>query len=225
MHKRYGSRPWKKVIEPAIKVAEEGFEAIEEYVKGVKENEKYFRLFPYSAQLMLPDGKIPVVGQKIVFKDLAGTLRKIAEHGPNVYYKGEIRDTIVDFIQKNSGILTKNDFTVAAKEKYLKNMNALNYRGFIILASHYDGSHLHQMLNILSNFDLKKLSYMTPQSIHLLLEAMKIAYIDRYVYTADPDYMAVPMSGMISWVYARDRAREINTSKAKIYKVGDPWAY
>lgn len=228
LQKKYGTKPWEEVLSPAIKVAEEGFEVTERYVDFYTSFDDVERLkpYPYSVELFLPGGKIPAVGQKIVFKDLAQTMRKIAKGGPDVFYKGEIADTIVNYLQKNGGIITKNDFLIPRAE-YLKPSVSIDYRGYRILglAENHGGSATAQILNILSNFNLKELGYMTPKSIHVMLEAMKIAFTDRFYYSADRLQVPVPLDGLMSWGYGLAQARRIDMNKAQIFERGDPWAY
>jgi len=224
LHKKYGTRPWKELIEPAIKVAEEGFEVTPTYIHDLKGSEKVLRMFPESAALYLPGGKIPEPGQKIFNKDLAKTMRKIADQGPDVFYQGEIGDAIVRYLEKSGGIITKEDFSVPRLEE--KKLASFVYRGYrVLVAPNLGGSALAEIMNILSNYDLKRMGYQTPESLHVIIEAMKLAFTDRYVYAADTDTIATPLDGMMSWVYGRDQSRRIEAKKAQVFQPGNPWPY
>lgn len=223
-HKKYGTQSWESLIEPAIRLAEEGFVATEPYVEALKTAEKNLRMFPGSAALYLPGGKIPEIGQRIFNKDLAKTLRKIADQGPDVFYKGEIADSIVSYLQKNGGIITKKDF-LAPKlgEGKLFSFTYGGYRFFV--KPNEGGSTLAEILNILSNFDLRRMVYQTPESLHIIIEAMKLAFTDRYAYAGDPGTAITPLDGMVSWIYGWDQAKRIDLQKAQIFNPGDPWPY
>jgi len=224
LHKKYGTRSWKELIDPAIKVAEEGFEASLTYLHDLKEAEEVLKMFPASVALYLPGGKIPEKGQKIFNKDLAKTMHKIAEQGPDVFYNGEIADAVVNYLQKNGGIINQEDFSVPRLEE--RKLSSFTYRGYrVLVAPNLGGSALAEIMNILSNFDLKRMGYQTPESLHVIIEAMKLAFADRYVYAADTDTVATPLDGMMSWIYGRDQARRIDLKKAQIFKPGDPWLY
>jgi gamma-glutamyltranspeptidase/glutathione hydrolase len=175
-------------------------------------------------EIFLPEGKIPDLGQKILNKDLAKTMKIIAEKGPDVFYQGEIADSILHELQQHGGIITKEDFSVPKLEE--KKLSCFTYRGHrILVAPNLGGSALAEILNIASNFDLSRMGYQSPESLHVLIEAMKLAFTDRYVYAADMDSVATAIDGMFSWVYGRDQARRIDLQKSQIFKPGDPWLY
>jgi gamma-glutamyltranspeptidase/glutathione hydrolase len=221
----YGTLPWKEVLAPAVKVAEEGFIADAQYVNAVKNSADRLRRFPGSSEMYLPNGQVPNVGDRIVFRDMAKTLRLIAEGGYDAYYKGEIADRIVDYIQKNGGILTKEDF--ASYEVEVNPLTATQYRGDTILSypQGSNGSALGEVLNILSNFDLRAMGFDTAESTHVFIEAMKLAFIDRYQYVGDRDFEPVPFDGLMAWGYGRERARLIRMDQAQVFQPGDPWKY
>jgi len=223
--KNYGTLSWKDVMAPAIKVAEEGFIADELYAGSVKNTAKLLKKFPGSAEMYIPGGKLPEVGDRIVFKDLANTLKKIAEGGRDAFYKGEIADKIVEYVQKNGGILTKEDFT--SYEVEVTALTPMHYRGYTILTypQGSNGSAIAEVLNILSNFDLRKMGFNSVESVHVFIEALKLSFIDRYEYVGDRDFIPVPYDGMMSWGYGRERAKLINMKKAQLFEPGDPWKY
>jgi len=212
------------LVEPAIKVAEEGFEASAKYIQDLKDAEATLKMFPASAQLYLPGGRIPEKGDKIVNKDLANTMKIIAEKGPEVFYQGEIAEAISAYLQKSGGIITKEDFSVPRLEE--RKLGSFTYRGHRILINpSLGGSALAEIMNILSNYDLKRMGYQTADSLHVILEAMKIAFTDRYVHAADPETVPTPLDGMMAWSYGRDQAQRIDMKKAQTFTPGDPWPY
>ncbi len=223
--KNYATMPWKELMGPAIKVAEEGFIADELYVNSVKENAKRLKRFPGSAEMYLPNGQFPKTGDRIIFEDLAKTLRKIAEGGRDVFYKGEIADQIVDYVQKNGGILSKEDFT--SYEVEVTPLLPTHYKGNTILLypQSSNGAIIAEVLNILAQFDRRKMGFNSVDAIHVFIEALKLGFIDRYEYSGDRDFTPVPYDGMMSWAYGRERARFIDMKKAQLFQPGDPWKY
>jgi gamma-glutamyltranspeptidase/glutathione hydrolase len=216
--KNYGTLSWKEVMAPAIKVAEEGFIADELYVNAVKASADLLKGFPGSAEMYMPGGKLPQIGERIVFQDLARTLKKLAEEGEDAFYKGEIADKIVQYVQKNGGILTKEDFTSYRVE--VSPLKASQYRGHTILTypQASNGSTIAEVLNILSTFDLRKMGFDTVESVHVFIEALKLAFIDRYEYVGDRDFVPVPYDGLMEWGYGRERAKQINMKNAQLFK-------
>lgn len=223
--KNYGTLSWKEVIAPAIKVAEEGFIADELYVHAVEGQAKWLQKFPGSAEMYTPGGKMPKVGDRIVYKDLANSLKKIAEDGADAFYKGEIADKIVEYVQKNGGVLSKEDFLTYEVE--VAPLTPSFYRGNTILTypQGSNGSILAEVLNILSQFDLRKMGFDSVESVHVFIEALKLAFTDRYEYVGDRDFTPVPYDGLMSWAYGRERAKLIDMKKAQLFKPGDPWKY
>lgn len=221
----HGTLAWSEILAPAIKVADEGFVADPEYVRSVESSADELARFPGSAAMYLPGGKPPKVGDRIVFPELASTLKKIAAGGRDVYYKGEIADRIVDYIQKNGGILTKEDFTRYEVDVFP--LTASQYRGYTILTypQGSNGAAVAEVLNILSQFDLKAMGYNSVAATHTFIEALKLAFIDRYEYVGDRDFEPIPYDGLMSWTYGRERAKLIRPDKARIFAPGDPWKY
>ncbi len=221
----YGTLSWQEVLAPAIRVAEEGFIADELYVRAVSGSAETLSRFPGSRDMYLPGGNPPEVGDRIIFKDLANTLRRLSEGGRDFFYRGEIADGIVDYIQANGGILTKEDFTSYQVE--VTPLVDTQYRGHTILSypQGSNGATIAEVLNILAPFDLHEMGYNTTQSTHVFIEALKLAFMDRYEYSGDRDQVPVPYDGMMSWAYGRERAKAIDVNKAQLFEPGDPWKY
>lgn len=221
----YGTLSWKEVLAPAIRVAEEGFIADELYVNAVKRSAKVLARFPGSADMYMPGGRLPEVGDRIVFRDLARTFKAISEGGRDAFYKGEIADRIVSYLRENGGILTKEDFTSYQVE--VSPLVATPYRGDIVLTypQSSNGAVIAESLNVLGQFDLKRMGFDSADSIHTFIEALNLAFADRYAYAADRDFVPVPYDGLMSWVYGRERARLIDPERARLFEHGDPWKY
>jgi gamma-glutamyltranspeptidase/glutathione hydrolase len=214
---RYGSLKWKDVIAPAIKLAEKGFTltqrraerfnyAREEFADGTEEFRKVFTK---------QDGSPFKEGDKFRQKELADSLKLIAEHGSDAFYEGKIADKIVKDMEKNSGLITKED---------LKNYRAIErkpilgtYRGFQIISMpppSSGGTILVEMLNILEGFELGKMERFAPETLHLIAETMKFAYLDRAKFMGDSDFGDIQVERLISKAHAANIREKILPGKA-----------
>ena len=223
----YGRMTLKDVMQPAIEVAKRGYEInqfIENSIKGAADK---LRLFPASSRIFLPEGRAPVRGERLAMKDYAKTLTKIAEGGPDVFYKGEIARIISKEMEANDGLITYED--LAGYEAQIVKPTSTSYHGYEFFPSTptcSGGSFTLQTLNILENFDLPGMGYCTPASIHVIAEALKLAWADRLAYVADPQFAKVPTAGILSKTYARKLKDKINLERAvNRAKPGDPWKY
>ena len=165
-------------------------------------------------------------GQKLVCGDYAQTLQCIAQEGADALYNGALGDMVVRDIEANGGILTREDlqsYRIIRREAVRG-----NYRGHEIVTvgpPSAGGVHVIQMLNILEQFDMAALGFGTAASVHVLAEALKIAFADRFEYLGDPAFMEIPVRGLISKFYAVARRRQINLQSASDFDAGNPWAY
>ena len=216
-HKKFGKLPWKDVVMPAVKLAEDGFVISEGLARSLnREIENAMSKYPASiAAYGKPDGGKWAAGDKIVLKDLGKTLRAIATDGPDVFYKGWIADLIATDMKANGGLITKED--LAAYQAKLRAPIKGSFRGYEIISMpppSSGGVGVIEMLNILENFDLKKQGRFAPETLHLMIEAMRRAYLDRARYLGDPDFVEVPVAKLISKEYAKTLAASINLNKA-----------
>ena len=215
-HQRLGKLPWKDVVTPAVKLAEEGFPMDAALASGLNgivarraSNAELCRVFGKE------NGKAKWrAGDTLLQPDLANALRSIAEDGPDAFYKGPIADQLVAEMKADSGLITKHDLaSYQAKERQpLRG----TYRGYEIIGPpppSSGGTCLIEMLNILENFDLKKQGRYAPQTLHLTIEAMRRAYCDRARYLGDPDFVKIPTE-LTTKEYAGRLAKEINLEKA-----------
>ncbi len=223
---KYGTMSLKEVMQPAIRLAEDGF-PVNKFINSamVREIEK-LRKFPETAKIWLKNGEPYKIGDIIYLKDYAKTLKKISEGGPDVFYRGEIADIIAADMEKNGGLITKKD---------LMNYNPLiikpvktNYRGYDILTSgtNSGGDVVAQTLAILNNVDMKSLGSRSADSIHMVAEALKLTWTDRLKFWSDPNFIKVPLAGMRSAEYNKEQAKRIDPKMAaRKPKPGDPWPY
>ncbi len=216
-HKKFGKLPWKTVVMPAVRLAEEGFVISDSLARDLnREISRPMSKFPASvAAYGKPDGGQWASGDKLILTDLGKTLRAIATDGPNVFYKGWIADLIDADMKENGGIITKKD--LAEYRAQVRKPVTGNYRGYQIISMpppSSGGVALIEMLNILENFDLRKNGRYSPQNLHLITEAMRRGFLDRARFLGDPDFSDIPVSKLISKDYAKTLAADINLEKS-----------
>jgi len=214
LHQRYGKLPISRLLAPAIEYAEKGFPVSEIIAGQWQGTEEKLRQTPGAARVLLVNGRAPHHGEIFKMPELARSLRAIAQQGCDAFYKGEIARKIVEFSDKNDGMLTLSDF--AEFDAQWVEPVATNYRGYDVyeLGPQTQGMTVLEMLNILEGYDLNSLGHNSPEYVHLMVEAKKLAYADRDAYIADPDKARVPVSRLISKEYAAERRKLIDRDRA-----------
>jgi gamma-glutamyltranspeptidase / glutathione hydrolase len=215
---RYGRLPLSEVLAPAIRHARRGFR-VSPYLQQiiVREQENLAR-FPASAAVFLPGGAPPGVDSTIVRGDYADTLQAIAEQGPDVLYRGEIGRLLADDMRANGGLIDEDD--LAGYQIHERPPVFGTYRDYEIIAMgppSSGGTHIIEILNILEGFDLCQMGFGSPDIIHLIAEAMKIAFADRARYMGDPATTDIPLEWLTSKRYAEERRAEIDLEKSSQY--------
>lgn len=220
---RFGTKSWAELLEPAISYADEGFPVTEIIAGDWRASAAELAQIATSAACFLPSGKAPEHGAIFQNRDLAATLRQIVVGGRDAYYKGPIAASIVDYSRKVGGLFSLEDFS-----KHVSTWVdpvSTNYRGYDIweLPPNGQGIAALQMLNILEGFDLKKTGPNSAETLHLMIEAKKLAFEDRARYYADPDFAKIPLKELISKEYAAKRRALINPRRAMDHPTaGDP---
>ena len=216
-HKRFGTLPWKTVVMPSVTLAEGGFEMSPGLARSLNAQVAGpMHAFPASlAAYGKPGGGEWADGDRLVLPDLGKTLRAIAETGASAFYTGWIADRIAEDMKANGGLITKQDLSAyEAKERApVKG----KYRDFEIISMpppSSGGVALIEMLNLLEPFDLKSKGLLTPPALHLQIEAMRRAYLDRARYLGDSDFVQVPIDELISKAHARKIASDIDPARA-----------
>ncbi len=225
---RYGSMTLGQVLEPAILLADSGFELSQTYARSLALQKDKLKRFPSTfAVFFHPDSTPLGLGERLYQHDLAQTYRILADEGDKAFYRGEIARRIVAAMKADSGLITMHDLT--AYKPRLRKPVVGSYRGYSIYSMpppSSGGVHLIQMLNILERFDLKYLGLNSSETIHLEAEAMKRAFADRAVFMGDPAFTSVPVTGLTSKTYADSLARNISRFRtSKITGPGNPWAF
>ncbi|AXP03988.1 MULTISPECIES: gamma-glutamyltransferase [Pseudomonas] len=214
--KKYGSKPRAELIAPAIKFAEEGFTLEQGDVDLLETATDVFKKdMRDSGAIFLHNGEPMQVGQKLVQKDLAKTLREISAKGADGFYKGWVADALVTSSQANKGIITQADL-----DKYKTRELApveCDYRGYHIISApppSSGGVVLCQIMNILDGYPMKDLGFHSAQGMHYQIEAMRHAYVDRNSYLGDPDFVKNPIDHLLDKNYAAKLRAAIEPQKA-----------
>src|SRR5438067_552651 len=226
LHKRFGKLKLSDDLAPAIRYAEEGFPVTELIAYYWAFGPRLYKGLPGAfLETYTLDGKGRTPRKGDIFKnpDLAKTLRLIGEKRRDVFYKGEIADKIDNFMRANGGFLRKADFE--------KNTSAwidpvsTSYRGYDVfeLPPNGQGIAALQILNILERFDLHAMGRNSPETLHTMIEAKKIAWADRAKFYADPAFAKIPLAGLLSKKYAAERRKLIDPNRAaKQVEAGSP---
>ncbi len=223
LHNEFGKLEFSEILAPAIDYAEEGFPVTEMIALDWANGAELFEHIPGFADVFMPGGRAPVAGDVFRNPRLARTYRAIAEGGRAAFYEGKIASEIEDYLSANGGYLRAEDLAEHRSE-WVEPVST-NYRGHDVweLPPNGQGIAALQMLNVLETYDLASLGSGSAEYLHLLIEAKKLAFEDRAHYYADPAFVAVPVSGLISKGYARERRRLIDPLKASVeLGYGDP---
>jgi gamma-glutamyltranspeptidase/glutathione hydrolase len=216
-HTKFGKLPWKDVVMPGVLLAEQGFTISAALARGLnREVAGPMAKFPASvAAYGRPGGGEWKAGDRLVLQDLGKTLRAIAIDGPDAFYTGWIADAIERDMKANGGLITKEDLAnYSAKERTPVRGT---YKGFEIVSMppvSSGGIALIEMLNILEPMDLKSKGLLSAEALHLQIEAMRRAYLDRARHLGDPDFVKVPVETLISKEHARTVAASIDRARA-----------
>lgn len=223
LHGRFGKMKMDEILAPAIGYAKNGFPLADEASLAFKRINGLYGSFPNAMDVYNPGGKAPARGEIFKNPQLAGTLEKIAKGGRDVFYKGEIARTIDAFMKKNGGFLSYKDLTDHTSDWV--DPVSVNYRGYDVweLPPNGQGICVLQMLNILEGFDFSKITWGSPEHIHLFIEAKKLAFEDRAKYYADPAFAKIPVRELISKSYAARRRALISKERASAtFEAGNP---
>jgi len=216
---KYGTRPRGALIAPAIGFAERGFVLDEGDIALFATANKDFLDDAATAAIFLNKGQPYKPGDRLVQKDLAKTLRLIAQNGPTAFYQGSIADAIAASSAAGKGIITKADLQ-QYKVRELAPVEC-DYRGYHIVSApppSSGGVVICEILNILEGYPLKDLGFRSAQAVHYQIEAMRHAYVDRNSYLGDPDFVKNPLDRLLDKGYAEKVRAVIEPNKAGISK-------
>ncbi len=215
-HQKFGKLPWKDLVMPAVRLAEDGFVIDDSLASSLNWIVGSSGDFPELRRVLGKNhGKEEWnAGDRLVQKDLGRTLRLIAEQGPDAFYTGAIADKIAAEMKSGGGLITRAD--LAAYRANARTPIHGTYRGYDVYGPpppSSGGTCLVEMLNILENFDLRKQGRWSPETLHVMIEAMRRAYCDRARHLGDPAFTAIPPH-LLTKKYARKLARGIDLRHA-----------
>ncbi|ALX50675.1 gamma-glutamyltransferase [Lentibacillus amyloliquefaciens] len=223
---QWGTRSMAELLEPSIKMAEEGVDVNWVLADAIASNEE--KLSNTAAkEVFLPDGEPLEEGDLLVQEDLADTFRLIAEQGTDVFYDGEIGEALADEVQNRNSSMTPDDlsrYDVTHEDPVWG-----DYRGYDIASMappSSGGLTMQQMLDMFEEMELTQHGIKSAEKYHLMAETMHLAYADRDAYMGDPEFVNVPAEGLLHPDYIEERAGMINPDQANDeVQPGNPWEY
>lgn len=224
-----GTLPWARLVAPAIALARDGFTVTHGLARSLNTTGmRRFEPYPASVAQFTKDGTPYEAGDRLVQRDLAATLQRIAEAGPKGFYEGETADLLVKEMAANGGIITHDD--LKAYEAVRRAPILGSYRGYEIIGMpppSSGGVTMVQMLNVLEGYDLSASGFGSARTLHLMTEAMRRGYANRARYLGDPDFNPdMPLLELLSKDYANLLRGSIDESTASVSDPGSfTWGY
>ena len=222
LSRKYGKLPFADLFEPAIKYAAEGF-MVSPTIARLWDNQlPELKSLPGYAEAFMPKGRAPHAGESFVFPDQARTLQRIAETKGEAFYKGDLAEKMVAHAKQFGGAMSLDD--LASHKVDWVDPIGQNYRGYTLHEIPPNGQGIGALisLGILENFDMAGLAVDSADSLHVQLEAMKLAFADIYEYVSDPSTMRVTPAQMLDRAYLAGRAKMIDMKKAQNPGFGTP---
>ncbi|MCX8277265.1 MAG: gamma-glutamyltransferase [Dehalococcoidia bacterium] len=224
-HERHGILTLAQCLEPAIELCEDGV-PVSDFQSQMAAQNPVLRSSSTSGPVFAPNGNWLKPGEIRRNPNLARTYKQIADLGRDAFYEGDIAREIARYSEEHDGLLTYEDLKRHKVEWQAP--VAVNYRGRTVYEAppNSSGHVLLQELAMFEQFDPKEYGYMSPESVHLMVEAKKLAFADREAYLADPNYVDVPIEGLLNAEYLAERAALIDIERAaENVSEGDPWAF
>jgi len=215
LHRTYGSLDRERLFRPAVGYARNGFPITHINSLVIHQSAARLRRFPTSAAFMLEaGGKPPAAGVKFRMPQAADTLEKIARHGPDIFYKGEIAEKLARFSKEMNGLITAQDLADYRVE--WQEPIAIDYRGYRVHVTppNSTGFQILQTLKVIEGFSGADITHHGIESVHILMEAVKLCVTDRIKWGGDPDYTKIPVKAVLSDGYAARQRRRIDRSAA-----------
>ncbi|MFX0078252.1 MAG: gamma-glutamyltransferase [Candidatus Hermodarchaeota archaeon] len=218
----FGTMQLSEVLAPAIELAENGYPVAPLTAASWQQGVDQLMQGPY-AEEMLRNGYAPKAGEIMKLPTLARTFRELAEHGKSGFYEGRIAEAIVELLQSMGGMMSLEDLNHHTNT--LDNPISVNYKGIDVFEMPPNGQGITALiaLNILEEYDFTSMGHSSVQHLHLMIEALRLAFADTRWYVADPAVVDVPIEELISKKYAAQRRQLINLSKATLdFTKGSP---
>lgn len=227
--KKWGTMPLSNVIAPAIKLADQGFIVSDVLAQTLSEEKDNLAKWDSTKAIFFKNGEPLKSGELLVQKDLANSLRQIAQGGSKAFYQGEVGKKLASEMSAHGGMMTLQDLQnyKVVERKPIEG----DYRGYKVVTMpppSSGGIHLVQILNMLEHYPIKESGVNSAKTIHYMAESMKLAYADRSEYLGDPDFVKIPISGLTSKKYANELVKTISADTARPasdIKPGKPQPY
>lgn len=222
LHQRFGRLPFAAVLESAVHYAQDGFPVSAEFERSIERSAAIFHPSTPASETFLPGGKAPAEGSIFRQPNLAGTLRAIADDGPDVYYRGAIGQEIVRAVREAGGVLSTGDLEDHTRD-WVQPLS-VPYRDVTVyeLPPNSQGLTALMMLNILSSLPTGAVTGSEEEYIHTVSEAARLAYADRERYFTDRHYMKTAPEAFLSRSYAATRAQSIDDRATAGVPAGEP---
>jgi gamma-glutamyltranspeptidase/glutathione hydrolase len=212
---RHGTRPWAELVEPARKLAAEGYPLTRQHLTMLRRAHASLERFPESRRIFLRDGKPWRAGDRFVQPELAETLARLGKEGPREFYQGETARRIVAEMAASGGLISAED--LAGYRAKVRPPVEGDYRGYHLISApppSSGGAILIEMLHMLERFPVAQLGFHSVAHLHLLAEVMRRAFADRNALLADTDFVRVPLKGLLDPRFAAERAAAIDPARA-----------
>ncbi len=214
-HKKYGAATWKQLVDPAVRLAGDGFLVPTGLASSLSGAVSRLTQYPATVAAYSKNGTPYAAGERMKLPDLARTLSRIRDKGRDGFYKGETAKLIAEEMKRGGGIITEKDLAAyEAKERAPVKGSFKSFEVISMPPPSSGGIAMIEMLNILEGFDLKAAGHNSPRYIHLLAESMRRAFLDRARYVGDPDFVKVPVEKLLSKGYANELRQTIQMDKA-----------
>ncbi len=234
---RFGSMTFEEVVQPALDLAENGRPVDHRFQQALRDDEP--RTWPPTAALFNPKGEIPQIGELHYQRDLANTFRRLIEAerraggdrvagiraARDLIYKGEIAREIVAYHQSQGGLLTYDD--LANFSVRVERPERVDYKGYEVYSCGAWCQGPAFLMLLLESFDLRQMGHNSDTYLHTFVEAVKLVMADREAFMGDPDFIQVPMSGLLANGYCRTQSQRIDPSQAMpdMPASGNPWPF
>jgi gamma-glutamyltranspeptidase/glutathione hydrolase len=243
---RYGTMTFEQVVAPAMELAERGY-PLSDYVHGglqttEEDHEGDVAMWPSNREIFMPGGRAPGVGETLVQSDLARTFRRLIEAekagatggreagiraARDRFYRGDIAREMARFSEEQGGLLTLEDLGEFSVKIEAPEVGRFGDYKINTCGPWCQGPVVAQTLQMLEDDDLVSLGHNSPDYVHLVSQALNLAFADRHAYYGDPDFVDVPMSGLLSKGYTRSRRADVDMARAlaEMAQPGDPWPF
>ncbi|HRP62974.1 MAG TPA: gamma-glutamyltransferase [Phycisphaerales bacterium] len=222
VHRKFGSLPFEKLLEPAIRYARDGYLVSPQTASGWRNAVRAYRQFESWQSTFAPGGRSPRAGEKFTLPHHATTLEDIAATAGESFYRGDLAQKVAAHARETGGLITEDDLADHASD-WVRPIS-LDYRGLTLHEIPPNGQGLAAllMLGIVQHFDLASMEVDSADWLHVQIEAMKLAFADAHRYIADPDWLDVDITSLLDGAYLQSRAALIDRTQAQDFAHGAP---